>query len=478
MGLTRLRGGAAKDQDGSRACHDAGSNDGGQKSSDQSIWIREDRRHERSDDRENQQAEHHSTPHPTIRVPSPESNASRRRRLLCFVQKVPTRPAPGIDRHCRELMIRRVAIAPRPSRSPVHRARPLRRMEPNGRAALRLRSESPRAAVSWLVQPRLVNGPFDDPGLYLDFRYGRRAILFDLGDLSTLSAREISRVSHAFVSHSHMDHVAGFDRLLRICLHRPEPLVLVGPAGFIDQVEHRIRSFTWNLLNERSVDFRLQVMEFDGERLRAAACFRAREGFVRQDEPPPSEPPGIVLSEEGMRVEAVALDHGIPSLAFALRETLRVNVWRGALERLGLPTGPWLAQAKNAMRRGAPDGDNIEIPGHGTVSLASLRQTVFRIGRGQVVAYITDAALHAENRRRAVALAEGADQAFIEAVFLHRDRALAEATHHLTAQTAGEIAREAGARHLTVFHHSARYLPDTKSLRQEALRAYEGAAPV
>ncbi len=100
--------------------------------------------------------------------------------------------------------------------------------------------------MSWPVQPRLINGPFDDPGVYLDFRYGRRALLFDLGDLSALSSRELMRVSHAFVSHTHMDHFAGFDRLLRVCLHRTEPLRLVGPPGFIEQVDHKIRAFTWN----------------------------------------------------------------------------------------------------------------------------------------------------------------------------------------------------------------------------------------
>src|SRR3954447_6406746 len=127
--------------------------------------------------------------------------------------------------------------------------------------------------MSWLVQPRLVNGPFDDPGLYLDFRYGRRAILFDIGDLGSLSSRELLRVSHAFVSHTHVDHMAGFDRLFRLCLHRPEPLILVGPPGFVDQIEHRVRSFTWNLLNEDSVDFQLRAMEYDGHRVRQACAF-------------------------------------------------------------------------------------------------------------------------------------------------------------------------------------------------------------
>jgi ribonuclease Z len=104
-------------------------------------------------------------------------------------------------------------------------------------------------------------------------------------------------------------------------------------------------------------------------------------------------------------------------------------------------------------------------------------EDVLRIGPGQAVAYVTDAAATLENVESIIALARGADQLFIEAVFLERERALAQATRHLTAADAGRIARSAGAKHLQVFHHSARYIDDPEALRREAFAAYRGSAP-
>lgn len=330
--------------------------------------------------------------------------------------------------------------------------------------------------MSWLVQSRLVNGPFEDPGVYLDFRFGRRAFLFDLGDLGALSARELLRVSHVFVSHAHVDHFAGFDRMLRLHLHRPEPLHLIGPPGFIDRVEHKLRGYLWNLLGEDSVDFRLVVGEFEHERVARMAAFHARDAFRRREAPPPVLPPGCVLDEEQLRVEAATLDHGTPCLAFALRERRQVNVLRGGLERLGLAPGPWLNEVKRAVRTGAPDDTRIPVSDDGAtaVNLGELKASALRIDRGQIVAYVTDAGPHDANAAKIVALARDADQLFIEAVYLEEDSRLAATNYHLTAAKAGRLAREAGARHLVPFHFSARYLDRPDAPAQEAQRAFAG----
>src|SRR3546814_4851163 len=60
------------------------------------------------------------------------------------------------------------------------------------------------------LHPALVNGRFGDPALFVQALHRPEALLFDLGDLAPLSARDLLRVRHVFVSHMHMDHFLGF----------------------------------------------------------------------------------------------------------------------------------------------------------------------------------------------------------------------------------------------------------------------------
>jgi len=64
--------------------------------------------------------------------------------------------------------------------------------------------------------PRLINGPYGDPGLYVPFLFENRAIIVDMGDIDLLSARDLLKIGHAFITHTHIDHFIGFDRILRI----------------------------------------------------------------------------------------------------------------------------------------------------------------------------------------------------------------------------------------------------------------------
>lgn len=68
-----------------------------------------------------------------------------------------------------------------------------------------------------------------------------------------------------------MDHFAGFDRLLRVCLHRTMPLHLIGPAGFADRVEHKLSAYTLNLLDAGSINFVIVAAEFSGAGVAPAA---------------------------------------------------------------------------------------------------------------------------------------------------------------------------------------------------------------
>ncbi len=169
--------------------------------------------------------------------------------------------------------------------------------------------------------------------------------------------------------------------------------------------------------------------------------FRAREAFRRREVPAVHLSPGLLLDEEEFRVEGTVLDHGIPCLAFAFEEKLRVKVWSEGLRRLGLPVGPWLREAKRAVTR-AKD---------------RLRD---------------DLAYDEQNVEKVVALARYADQLFIEAPFLDVDADIAAERWHLTARQSGNIAKRARVSRLIPFHFSARYRDRADELTREAEEAF------
>ena len=333
-----------------------------------------------------------------------------------------------------------------------------------------------------LFEPALVNGPFGDPGLHVDFRDERRALLLDLPDLAALPPRKLLRASHVFVSHAHMDHFNGFDRLLRVVLGRKERVTLTGGPGFVAQVEHKRRAYTWNVVQRYEVALTFAVREVRPDGTGAQAAFCSRTGFAREAEAA-FAPDGDVLHDEPVfRVRGRFVDHGVPCLAFAVEEKARVALSRDRIDALGLGTGAWLRALKTAVLLGAPDDTPIDVRwrdragDHAALrTVGELRPLVLAVGPGRRVGYVTDLRYTQANVDALAPLLAGVDVLFVESVFLAADVDHATRKHHLTARQAGTIARLVGAGSVVPFHFSPRYEGRGGELAAEVAAAHAAA---
>jgi len=327
--------------------------------------------------------------------------------------------------------------------------------------------------------PRLINPPTEDPGLFVPFRFKRRALLFDLGDLARLSPRDLLKVSHVFVSHAHVDHFIGFDALLRVLLGREKTLHLYGPPDFSRHVAGKLAGYHWNLIHAYPHVLAFEVHEIHPGEIRTTT-FSSRNAFRASGPQQTTAAGGAILSEPAFTVSAAVLDHRIPCLAFAMEERLKVQIIKEGVEALGLPVGPWLTRFKARIQERPDPGEPFRImwknqqggSGEEIFQIGELSRKIARTGRGMKIAYVTDAAGSRGNASRITALAADADILFIEGAFLYEDLSIARKTFHLTAREAGALARKAGAKSLQLFHFSHRYTGREAELIDEAQAAF------
>lgn len=327
-------------------------------------------------------------------------------------------------------------------------------------------------------QPRLINGPFDDPGLLVHRTLRKQALLFDLGDLRALAPNDILKIGQVFVSHTHMDHFIGFDQLLRALLGRNKNLQLFGPRGIIDNVAGKLNGYTWNLVHNYAEALCLEVTQIEEDR-RISKTFDCHTGFRPSQARIETAQNDIIYQNPSLSVRAAILDHQIPCLAFSLQEHFHVNILKSQLDAIGLSVGPWLTGFKNLLYRNADPATEIQVPIESSKEklksyrLDDLRDRIARISRGQKITYISDAHYSPANAEKIIALAKGADHLFIEAAFLEAEQEIARNKHHLTARQAGLLARRAEVKQMTIFHHSPRYFGQARLLDEEARQAFE-----
>ncbi len=330
----------------------------------------------------------------------------------------------------------------------------------------------------------LVNGQTGDSGLLVRVEGRKGLVQFDCGENRHLPHGDVVAVTDLFLSHAHIDHVIGFDHLMRMNLPLEKTIRVFGPPGITEVLASRLAGYTWNKVGTLPLVFEVEEPVVDGapfppdsarwaddawldaiaratrRRVTRFACMRQ---FVPEPQPEREAPSGVALEEAGFEVHVAPLTHGIVSLAYAAVIPARSRVVPEALARLDRQPGLWVrllkAEADRRLARGeslppdAPEGLLDVIP-------------------GERIAYATDFEHVEPNVGRVLSLARDADLFFCESVFLHEHAQTAEVAHHLTARQAGTLAARARARRFVPFHFSRRYQDDYERVAAEAEDAF------
>lgn len=263
---------------------------------------------------------------------------------------------------------------------------------------------------------------FRNQSAYL-LRWNHEGFLFDPGEgtqrqfiYANIAPTCITRI---FISHFHGDHCLGLgSMLMRLNLDKiTRPIHCYYPG--------RYKKF------------------FD--RLRYGTVYHDTLNVVEH----PVYESGLVHEENGFRIEATFLDHGIDCIGWRIQEEDQIKFDKEALQRHHL-RGPLVKELETNKK--------VQI-GDQTITL----EEVSWVRKGDIFAY----ALDSQKCPQIIDLAKDAKLFVCESTYMDQDKHLAESHRHMTAKQAAQIAKDAQAKQLVLTHFSARY-QRTQDLLEEA----------
>jgi ribonuclease Z len=179
----------------------------------------------------------------------------------------------------------------------------------------------------------------------------------------------------------------------------------------------------------------------------------------------------VAYEDEGLRVQARIMDHGIPCLAYAVRERPRLNIDVGVLAPMGLRPGRWIRGLKDPRR-----ADEEVAADGGAHRLGELRRRLLVRTPGSCLAYLTDFGLDERAERELGEMLRGCEVIVGEASYRDADVELARRHRHFTGSEMGRLAASLESERLLLFHLSDRYTREQWRGLLEEVRREDPAA--
>lgn len=316
---------------------------------------------------------------------------------------------------------------------------------------------------------RLVNGSTGDPVLYVDSPGKDNALLFDAGDNAALSMQELGDLDAVFISHHHVDHFIGLDRIVRANLDRDKTLQIFGPQGTIRKVYDRIKSYEYPFFPFQKIV--IQVHDVLAESIQSALLECTR----RFPEPEIRAAPRtgrVIYETSSILVETVPVDHTVPCLAYALLEKPGWHVQADKLVASGFRPGQWAQEAVDRARAGEPLDTVLRLPQGKQRTLQEFLQECCVESSGARVAFVTDTAWSEGVKAGLLQLASGAWRLYCDCFYAVEQSKPAETYHHMTTAAVADFASQAKVENLILIHFANRYVKDYQQLIDQVRKGF------
>jgi len=311
---------------------------------------------------------------------------------------------------------------------------------------------------------QLVNGSTGDPLLYLDYPGSDNALLFDAGDTGKLTMKQLADLEAVFITHHHIDHFVGFDRILRANLDHDKTLVLVGPPRTIERVHARATAYEHSFFPFMKLELEVRELHAGAVRIGRFGCATKFAAPIVSEE---AWKGPVCYSTNHLRVEAAPVTHTVPCFAFALVEAGGWHPDPEKLSRGALKPGTWVATTLELLRTDADEATEVIVAG-GRHHLGDLAERYFTQTSGARIAYITDTLLTEELRPNLVKLAKHAAVLYCDSFYSSAQSKDAAKHKHMMTHQAADLAKAAKVDQLVLIHHATRYAGRYESLLAEA----------